>query len=1220
MKNFGKVLLALVLFFGIISSVLIIKNGKINLTPYSYDKYISDLTEIYQKYDTDRDSLDPSDTYGLRRLIVNDYNGKRYGCTARAWDKKNGFAVLQYETREEAEHALSKIKEDGLSAEPDALGWLDSSYATMYPTGSNYMGTKQYNDKLRSTPMTKEDIIVAVIDSGVMYDNSYISDRFYSNGVDLSGDGCDDAYYETAEPEGEDYYHSTAVCGVIADNTPDNVKILPIKVVPFNGESIVASNVASAINYAVDNGAQVINLSLYTTGAQSAIQRAVNNALNQKVCVCASAGNGKKENGVYVPNYIENRYPTCTEGVIVVGALDGAIIRDDNGNVTEFKIYESIAAYSNYGEEVDFAAPGTKVVSCSMSGGVSKRMAFSGTSFSTPYISACCADIKTVNSDLSRDEIYEILKDFSRDLGDEGRDDYFGWGVPKIDNIVYTDGESYSYRIPEGTLNITQSVDYTAQTQPWRYFADRLTDVTVSDNITEIGDYMFCGMENAQFTMPDSFMRVGECAFKDCVTLTDMTFPIDVTSVGANAFEGIDNFTIHGYRNTPAEDYAITYGVNFDILGCRHNYVYESFDPSSTQAGYTVYTCTVCGDTYIGEYIPPVTLDTGVCGDNLAYTFYDSGKLTIDGTGDMYDYLNSPAPWDAYRNEITILQINQYVEKLSPFAFYGCKNVSKIRLDESNAYYQSDTVDLISAQDKELVLTCARGEYYLSEEVEKLSPTAFFTAGAISFNGNSRFHAENKLVYDNSGNIVMALPGYSASTLNIDNNITIKKYAFILTEYPAVFDSKRLNITHGEYCIGYYYNGTMTKRDMTFRVSADSLSYQYAVENDFTVNGYDVGKCGDDLIWQYNSGTKTLSFIGSGDMYNYSSEDIPWKSVISSVQTINISDEVTSLSPYSFGGAAALRTLVMPLSLPAPDNTIWSGCTGITSLTLTLGSGRTDDYEGDSFTYSPWYLSRSKITEFSLDENVRYIGVQAFRSCSAIKSITLNCIEEINTNAFLACAKASTFTIYNKDAVIADYSIMSYYASGEYHIYPGKKLYAYADSTAHDYAENLSATFISLGCGHSRSVVLIDDGTYCTECETRYHCNDCDSDFTEYYSGHNASFTLLSTNGAAVPNANIRANGIDLGTTSYDGTLSCNLRCDEYDIEVEVNTLIYDGFSLTVNEADVNAQITVRYGDFNSDGIINAKDYAYSLKRGYSDKALFDWGRMSEGDNNLTVS
>ena len=90
-----------------------------------------------------------------------------------------------------------------------------------------------------------------------------------------------------------------------------------------------------------------------------------------------------------------------------------------------------IADSANTGADVDFALPGENVLT------PYKTYAFfnSGTSLSTPHAAAAAALLKTWDKSLNQDEVLEILKLYAVDLGDEGFDNTYGWGMIDLKNF-----------------------------------------------------------------------------------------------------------------------------------------------------------------------------------------------------------------------------------------------------------------------------------------------------------------------------------------------------------------------------------------------------------------------------------------------------------------------------------------------------------------------------------------------------------------------------------------------------------------------------------------------------------------------------------------------------------------------------------------------------------------------------------------------------------------
>ena len=127
-----KLMLAFLCVMVIVSSLFFV------VKPYevkdSGNKFNSQLSEMYRKYTPSNKNYDTGkNPFALKRLCVSEYNGKRYGAAAVAYDKENDFAVLQYETEEEAKKAVFDMEKDGVIAEPDGVVKLDTSDKGVMP-------------------------------------------------------------------------------------------------------------------------------------------------------------------------------------------------------------------------------------------------------------------------------------------------------------------------------------------------------------------------------------------------------------------------------------------------------------------------------------------------------------------------------------------------------------------------------------------------------------------------------------------------------------------------------------------------------------------------------------------------------------------------------------------------------------------------------------------------------------------------------------------------------------------------------------------------------------------------------------------------------------------------------------------------------------------------------------------------------------------------------
>lgn len=277
--------------------------------------------------------------------------------------------------------------------------------------GLNYF-IQKVNDS--TSEESKQPVIVAVIDSGIDTDHSWFENRLIT---DVAAN-CMNAFGKCKLGDYEDDHgHGTEVSGVVVKGTTDNVKILPIKVYDKNQDIYVVDWVA-AIDYVVELKKQglnivAINFSMFWGALELGsfysdfLKEAIDKAYDEGILLVACAGNDKTSTKNYGPANLEN--------VITVSS-----VTHYGSSVTFSK------SFSNYGESVDFAAPGEDIFTAKMGG---KTTMSHGTSFATPYVSANIAMLYSLCSSLTRDEVEEILIKSADDYGEEGKDKYYGHGV-----------------------------------------------------------------------------------------------------------------------------------------------------------------------------------------------------------------------------------------------------------------------------------------------------------------------------------------------------------------------------------------------------------------------------------------------------------------------------------------------------------------------------------------------------------------------------------------------------------------------------------------------------------------------------------------------------------------------------------------------------------------------------------------------------------------------
>ncbi len=284
-------------------------------------------------------------------------------------------------------------------------------------------------ERIKASP----NITIAVIDSGVQIDHPDLQANIWVNQNEIAGTGLDDDnngfiddihgwdfVSNTADPSPKfdagwsesGLSHGTMVAGIIGAVGNNNIgvsgvtwqaKIMPLRVLNNQGEGRI-SDVVRAIDYAINNGADIINLSFVGFTYSASLQAAINRATEAGVIVVAAAGN-EQINGQGFNTDDVPIYPACYGAnnplVIGVAATDALDQKTD---------------FSSYGFAcIDIAAPGVSFFNTITKG--ANRLQpnllydgyWSGTSMSAPVISGTLALIAEINPKLSPPEIVDVL-------------------------------------------------------------------------------------------------------------------------------------------------------------------------------------------------------------------------------------------------------------------------------------------------------------------------------------------------------------------------------------------------------------------------------------------------------------------------------------------------------------------------------------------------------------------------------------------------------------------------------------------------------------------------------------------------------------------------------------------------------------------------------------------------------------------------------------------
>lgn len=276
-------------------------------------------------------------------------------------------------------------------------------------------------------------VVVAVIDTGVDTWHPDLTNNIWTNNKEISDNGIDDDqngfiddvhgwnFVEdnndprtsvfNAGDDRESVSHGTIISGLIGgrgDNGLDgtglnwHVSIMPIRAITNAGTGVL-SNVTRAVNYAIENGANVINMSFVGKYDEPTLRSELHRAYQKGIVVVAAAGNHDETESGDLTAYPE--YPACY----------------DHGNtqnwlltVASVNAYDQMSYFSNTGNCIDIAAPGEAIYS-------SQRYApqygyveafggaWDGTSFAAPIVAGAAALLKAVHPDWKPDQIISTL-------------------------------------------------------------------------------------------------------------------------------------------------------------------------------------------------------------------------------------------------------------------------------------------------------------------------------------------------------------------------------------------------------------------------------------------------------------------------------------------------------------------------------------------------------------------------------------------------------------------------------------------------------------------------------------------------------------------------------------------------------------------------------------------------------------------------------------------
>ncbi|WP_412677787.1 S8 family serine peptidase [Bacillus swezeyi] len=276
------------------------------------------------------------------------------------------------------------------------------SSGTEQSTGS----VTQWNVKLIQAALawnkglTGKRVKIAVIDSGIAPHEE----------LSIAGGASMVSYTSSYH---DDNGHGTHVAGIIGakhngygiDGIALDSQLYAVKVLDQNGSGDLKS-ILKGIDWSIRHGIDIINMSLVVSGDSQILHDAADKAYKKGLILVAASGNDGNGKPVH--------YPAAYSSVIAVSATNEK---------------NRLASFSNTGGAIEFAAPGTSIISTSLHRGYAIG---SGTSQAVPHVTGMFALLKQLDPASTNAELRRKMQFYARDLGASGRDSLFGYGLVRF--------------------------------------------------------------------------------------------------------------------------------------------------------------------------------------------------------------------------------------------------------------------------------------------------------------------------------------------------------------------------------------------------------------------------------------------------------------------------------------------------------------------------------------------------------------------------------------------------------------------------------------------------------------------------------------------------------------------------------------------------------------------------------------------------------------------
>lgn len=741
--------------FLVVKNNFLKKDNRYNIS-YLSEEFIDNYFEEISEADSDEEKENMlivisdskiKDSYGAKNII----------------EAPNNQYILQYNSEKEKEYALKKLKDDKKIESVEENGVYVIQEADYNSWGIEKMTLDHAINSANINSENMQSVTVAIIDTGC---DMTLFNKYYGGKISEFYNVLEQSTTEMVDENG----HGTHIAGTIAEGTPDNVKILPIKV--SRDKSIYYSDIIAAINYIVRyEKADVINMSFGGYGYNEALDQAIESAKNKNIISVAAAGND---------NTSKKHYPSALDNTISIASVDSDLTKSN---------------FSNYGAEITFTAPGTAIKSImGKDASISKQNGnnddddhetISGTSMATPHAASAIAVLKGYNKNLTLENVVDILKDNAIDLGNEGWDKYYGNGLISFDGVQFCDGTYCDELGIYKDLNkniVSVEIKELKFTQYNYYSITNLmgsrVNVTYTDNTSE--ELSIAELPNVDIL---NYNPTALGSQNVTIKIENLTTNVEVTNP--------NNYESGWEYNTLSNGKIEITGYKNHNLGIERLYIPEMIDSKQVASFADDFKFIETGndiESYIYLYLPSSFTRIGnysLAETNIKYIYGSDNKIEVGAHAfENSSIVSIDVPIIkiedyAFKDSFELVSIKVWEERyaasygralvIGNYAFYNCKKLASIEMTNEYGYNIIGDIgeyafyNCVSLSYFNLDLGSSIGEYafyntFLLTNIDlynsdSIGQYAFYGSGISEANFSVSFDVINESAFENCKNL-----------------------------------------------------------------------------------------------------------------------------------------------------------------------------------------------------------------------------------------------------------------------------------------------------------------------------------------------------------------------------------------------------------------------------------------------------------------------------------